>query len=132
MVVVKFFISIFRTIVYNFHNTFIYIRICGIYYRYLYILDILMQSGPPFFFKVGVRALLPPKKTPGRFRLGGRTAGKSKGSALLCAPLSAHSHKRLSLSSAIPPCFVFSTVGVGWTQFSRFVGAVDIFLVFLT
>jgi hypothetical protein len=26
--------------------------------------DELMQSGPPFFFKVGVRALLPPKKKP--------------------------------------------------------------------
>jgi hypothetical protein len=23
-----------------------------------------MQSGPPFFFKVGVRALLPPQKKP--------------------------------------------------------------------
>jgi hypothetical protein len=32
--VVRFFISIFRTIVYNFHNTFIYIRISGIYYGY--------------------------------------------------------------------------------------------------
>jgi hypothetical protein len=26
--------------------------------------DELMQSGPPFFFKVGVRALLPPQKNP--------------------------------------------------------------------
>jgi hypothetical protein len=33
--VVKFFISIFRTIVYNFYNTFKYIRISGIYYGFL-------------------------------------------------------------------------------------------------
>jgi hypothetical protein len=34
VVVVKFFISIFITVVCNFHNTFIYILISGIYYEY--------------------------------------------------------------------------------------------------
>ncbi len=31
----------------------------------------LMQNGPPFFLKAGVRALLPPQKNPGSFRLEG-------------------------------------------------------------
>ena len=74
--------------------------------------DELMQSGPPFFFKVGVRALLPPQKNPlGGLGKGGAQEGNLRVQLFCAPPLPVHSHKRLSLSSAILPCCVFSTVG---------------------
>ncbi len=84
---VKFFISIFRTIVYNFYNTFKYIRKSGIYYGFLIFFWWIIAKRPPFLFQGRCPSFAAPqKKNLGRFRQGGRTGGKSKGSALLCAP----------------------------------------------
>ncbi len=59
--VVKFFISIFCTKVYTFHNTFIYVQISGIYCRYfLNFVDKCKMA--PFLFKGRCSSFATPQK----------------------------------------------------------------------